>query len=61
MERNELKPCPFCGCKPFKYYSGSKSNGEFLEIICGKCKCRTDRLREDIAINTWNRRTNNDD
>ena len=54
--KRELKPCPFCGGEPFRYYSGSRSNGEFLEIICDNCGCRTARLKEDIATKAWNRR-----
>lgn len=53
-----LKPCPFCGGEAFIYYSGSPGNGEFSEVICKKCKCQTDRLRGDKAIEVWNRRVN---
>ena len=52
----ELKQCPFCGGKAFVYYSGSSGNGEFYEVICKQCGCRTDRLRGDKAIEVWNRR-----
>jgi Lar family restriction alleviation protein len=53
----ELLSCPFCGGKPFVYISGSKSCGFFEEIICEKCGCRTDRLKEGIAKDAWNTRT----
>ena len=56
---DKLKPCPFCGGEPFKYFSGSVSNGTFLEIICKKCKCQTGRFHEVEAIKAWNRRANN--
>ena len=52
----DLKPCPFCGGEAFLYYSGSESVGFFLEVVCKKCCCRTDRLREEMAIEAWNRR-----
>lgn len=52
----ELKPCPFCGGEPHIYCSGSPSNGSFMEVICGKCRCQTERLRGDKAIEAWNRR-----
>lgn len=53
---SELKPCPFCGGEAFVYYSGSPGNGEFSEVICKECKCQTDRLLGDKAIEAWNRR-----
>lgn len=58
MENKILKLCPFCGGKAFVYYSGSPGNGDFSEVICKKCNCRTDRLRGDKAIEAWNRRAN---
>ena len=62
---SELKPCPFCGGNPFKYYSGSDGNGIFLQIVCEKCKAETDRIKigvikatanDEISVSAWNRR-----
>ena len=53
----ELKPCPFCGGKAYVYTSGNESCGFFEEIICKKCGCRTNRLKEGIAEDVWNTRT----
>lgn len=57
----DLKPCPFCGGTPFVYYSGSQSNRSFSEVICKECKCQTPRLRDNEAIEAWNRRVGEDD
>lgn len=54
----ELKKCPFCGGEAYKYISGSVSNGVFAEVICKECYSRTDRMREDLAIEAWNKRVN---
>ena len=54
----ELKKCPFCGGEAFTYLTGSISNGIFTEVICKKCGSRTERLREDLAIELWNSRVN---
>lgn len=48
-----------CGGEPFVYYSGNKSDGEFTEVICKQCRCRTDRLMDKAAIEAWNRRADN--
>ena len=56
----DLKLCPFCGGKAFVYYSGSPGNGDFSEVICEKCSCRTDKIRGDKAIEVWNRRVENE-
>lgn len=58
---DKLKPCPFCGGEPFKYFFWSVSNGTFLEIICKKCKCQIGCFREAEAIKAWNRMVNNDE
>ena len=52
----ELKKCPFCGGEAYKYISGSVSNGVFAEVICKGCYSRTDRLKENLAIEAWNNR-----
>lgn len=51
---NELKPCPFCGGKAVKIASGH-------QVVCCKC-CTMGQLypTENQAIETWNRRTNNE-
>lgn len=58
---DELKPCPFCGGEAFVYFSGTVSNGLFKEVICKKCHCSTDRMRNDDAIEAWNRRADHED
>lgn len=59
---NELKPCPFCGGKPFISaklpYFGEEPT---LAVVCEQCnassKHKTDK---EEAIKLWNRRVNND-
>ena len=58
MDKQELKPCPFCGGMPFIYYY-SGLNFELAEVVCKECWCRTKRKEEDKAIEEWNRRVNN--
>ena len=53
----KLLNCPFCGGKPYVYTSGNESCGFFEEIICKKCGCQTNRLKEGIAKYVWNTRT----
>jgi Lar family restriction alleviation protein len=54
--QKELKPCPFCGGKPFVYTTGNVSCGFYVEIICENCGCRTDRAIEEVASDVWNAR-----
>lgn len=62
MEREELKPCPFCGNDPWEYV---KDNG--LVVECTKCKAKIYRAFvppaewEKMAIKCrkdWNKRVN---
>lgn len=57
MDKQELKPCPFCGGMPFIYYSGL--NFKLAEVVCKECWCRTKRKEADKAIEAWNRRVSN--
>jgi len=51
----ELKPCPFCGGKAKIYkYAGSDIRTRY--IMCTCCGMGTDRMREEEAIEKWNRR-----
>lgn len=53
--REELKPCPFCGCEAkIIQFLGSYT------IHCSKCGGMTDPYRSrtrEKAIEAWNRRT----
>lgn len=50
-----LKPCPFCGGKPYALAAGQSSTGINM-VRCDYCGARM--LGHDIpkAIETWNRR-----
>lgn len=66
MERNKLKPCPFCGCSDIRIASGSN----IAILHCRNCKAEMCRMigedfeswdeplkmAEDYAIEAWNRR-----
>ena len=52
----DLKPCPFCGDYPELYSKFTKDNKYKFAIICG-CGCRLGEFTHDqLAIDAWNRR-----
>jgi Lar family restriction alleviation protein len=61
MENRELKPCPFCGGKPFVSNRFPLFGEEAtVAIVCEECNASTQRKRtERKAINDWNRRAEN--
>ena len=57
----ELKPCPFCGGKPFISaklpYFGEVPT---LAVVCENCNASTKQTdKKEKAIESWNRRVNN--
>lgn len=53
---SELKPCPFCGSKPFRT---PRSNGDSLGfgIICANCGCESPKgITDKKAREWWNKR-----
>ena len=64
----KLKPCPHCGSKEVEVVTGFSDYDFYVE--CGNCGCRsqtyinlgdkTDEECIDLAINSWNRRVNNE-
>ena len=60
MEHKELKPCPFCGGKPFVSHRFPLFGEEAtIAVVCEECNASTQRKRtEQKAINAWNRRVN---
>lgn len=57
---NELKPCPFCGCKYVFMRTTHRIDNVFntqYEVYCSKCSARGgSRITEQTAREHWNRR-----
>jgi Lar family restriction alleviation protein len=54
MTAPELKPCPFCGGKPYL------ANVEMVGcayVVCTDCRTQSDDMSKDRAIEQWNTRT----
>ena len=56
--RTELKPCPFCGGKPFVSarlpYFGEELT---VAVVCEDCNASSKhKVKEEDAIEAWNRR-----
>lgn len=61
MERIELEPCPFCGCKPELFINMNQCFYKNYKIQCSNPFCiihniMTDYTSTNDAINIWNRR-----
>lgn len=57
MESNNLKPCPFCGCKAFLL----QDRAYWWFVECGCCGVRTwIKNSKDLVIFDWNRRVKYD-
>lgn len=53
----ELKPCPFCGCKQIESYLYDKTFGiERYKVCCFKCSAQFYRGTLKEVIEAWNRR-----
>ena len=61
MDKQELKPCPFCGGEAEIYENNIIKSLPSYRVFCANCYSRTygmyDKL--DDAIEAWNRRVNN--
>ena len=71
---NELKPCPFCGSGNIAIaktasWIGEKYKGNIRAVGCADCGVfggvfntlvLTDKEAEKMAIESWNRRADND-
>jgi Lar family restriction alleviation protein len=60
----ELKPCPFCGnnAKPRRFVSGVLKRTTVHYVECVVCRIRTPvELEIDVAVEAWNRRTEDAD
>ena len=56
----DLKPCPFCGCRDTRLRETAIGNYEniFYIVICHDCGATTNYFRlADEAKAAWNRRT----
>lgn len=65
MERNELKPCPFCGYDgillyPLNPWGEAEGNFVMWHAKCGICGATIRRNEKSEAINDWNRRANDE-
>lgn len=54
LSEPNLKPCPFCGCKPT--ITGQFPQGQYY-IKCDNCRASMWYDRRDKVIDMWNRRT----
>ena len=62
MEKTELLPCPFCGCKQMKIIESDgvvrMPEPEYRQVICCQCGALSDLCEtEEEAIKAWNTRT----
>ena len=58
---NELKPCPFCGCKAV-LYENKIVDKTYYGITCMNCTVRIFGFAtKEIAMQQWNRRNGNDE
>lgn len=57
---DKLKPCPFCGGKAEIYEDTIIKSLPAYSVYCTKCYARTYGLydKKDDAIESWNRRVN---
>ena len=59
----ELKPCPFCGSKPYIFPESTDAIAlmpkvTFYKVGCAKCQIYAIRQDLNDALNAWNRRAN---
>lgn len=55
----ELKPCPFCGSKPFCQKNGVYLAPQYWECGCEECEFRLRAKTEEESIERWNTRHEN--
>ena len=53
MTAPELKPCPFCGGKP---YLANVAMVGCAYVVCTDCRAQGDDASQEGAIAAWNRR-----
>ena len=61
---NELKPCPFCGAKPYIFVNKYRHNEESYMIKCSNTQCNIipctyEQMDLEYVIESWNRRADN--
>ena len=60
-EKDELKPCPFCGSNNKMIYEGFKEEYEpfaWWWVSCDECGAAMTASTEKKVIQAWNRRAN---
>ena len=56
MKDQELKPCPFCGCKP-DILDENIRNEILFTIYCRDCRCQTiPSSKLNFITKIWNKR-----
>lgn len=55
-EEEELKPCPFCGCKEINIRALKVPSENIIWIECDHCQAKTQINDKNHAILAWNRR-----
>jgi Lar family restriction alleviation protein len=56
--KEELKPCPFCGCNKVEIIESVIENGHYVH--CEICDAKSSTYyRAENAVNAWNRRYDN--
>ena len=55
-ETQQLKPCPFCGGKPFLMGPSHTDEGDSYQVICGDCGGMTEEHEIGDVVAAWNRR-----
>ena len=56
---NELKPCPFCGSKPFVWRTNHRTYIECPNLTADSHRVTMSGKTDKEAIEAWNRRHNN--
>ena len=53
---NELRPCPFCGCKDIRVVRDKEAIIDRHRAVCFDCAAQIYRGTPQKAIEAWNRR-----
>ena len=57
---NALKPCPFCGSKPFAWRTNHRTYIECPNLTANSHRVMISGKTDKEAIEAWNRRNNNE-